>query len=213
MAYAYPSYAVTLGTDYLREAFAIYNAHPRGVATLAADASLPHFSEELLADSELVIRLADPEPAADARHPGVAERFADKLVDVRGSDFMARLRAAYREHSTRARLPVRYRRVAPDHLQLEVDAGSEPAVVFVTEAHHPWWRVTLDGAAAPLLRANMLFMAVRVGPGRHKIELRLSPPLIVAGADGLTALCWLALLAAGCAQAVRRLRRRLGSAA
>jgi hypothetical protein len=85
-------------------------------------------------------------------------------------------------------------------------------VVFVTEAHHPWWRVEVDGAAAPLLRANMLFMAVRVGPGAHRIDLRLRRPLVVAGADWLTNLSWLALLAAGGAHAARRLRRRRSAA-
>jgi hypothetical protein len=86
-------------------------------------------------------------------------------------------------------------------------------VVFVTEAHHPWWRVEVDGAAAPLLRANMLFMAVRVDPGAHRIDLRLRRPLSVAAADWLTSLSWLALLATGSVYAVRRLRRRLGAAA
>jgi hypothetical protein len=208
MAYAYRSYAVTLGIDYVREAFAIANGHPKGVATLAADASALEASPDLLVDGELVIRLADPE-GADAVQPAPAGmRSADAPVDARGSDFRARLRAAYRERSAQPRLPVRYQRVAPDHMQLEVDAGAEPAVVFVTEAHHPWWRVEVDGATAPLLRANMLFMAVRIGPGAHRIDLRLRPPLAVTGADGLTRLSWLTLLAAGGLHAARGLRRR-----
>jgi hypothetical protein len=85
-------------------------------------------------------------------------------------------------------------------------------VVFVTEAHHPWWRAEVDGAPAPVLRANMLFMAVRVGPGAHQIELRLTRPLIVAAADWLTSLSWLGLLAVGAMYALRGLRRRLGAA-
>jgi hypothetical protein len=208
MAYAYRSYAVTLGIDYVREAFAIANGHPKGVATLAADDSAFESSPDLLADGELVIRLADPE-SADAAQPATSgERSADRLVDARGPDFRARLRAAYREHSAQPRLPVRYRRVAPDHMQLEVDAGAEPAVVLVSEAHHPWWRVEIDGATAPLLRANMLFMAVRVGPGAHRIDLRLRPPPAVTGAEWLTKLSWLTLLAAGGLHAVRALRQR-----
>ncbi len=209
MAYAYRAFAATLGTDYVREAFAICNAHPRGVATLAADAAPRDAAESLLADSALVIQLADPEPSASAQSAAAAARLADKLVDARGADFTARLQAAYRERSSRDRLPVRYRRPAPDHMQLEVDAGAEPAVVFVTEAHHPWWRAEVDGAPAPLLRANMLFMAVRVGPGAHRIELRLRRPLVVAAADWLTNLSWLALLAVGGMHALRGLRRRL----
>lgn len=207
VAYAYRSYAVTLGIDYIREAFVIYHAHPKGMVTLAGDESQLGSSPDLLDESALSIQLADPGRAA------LAARFAGEVVDLRGADFRARLASAYRGRGAQPRLPVDYRRIAPDHMQLEVDAGGEPAVVFVTEAHHPWWRVEVDGAAAPLLRANMLFMAVRVGPGAHRIDLRLRPPLVVAGADRLTGLSWLALLAAGGLCAVRALRRRRGTPA
>jgi hypothetical protein len=203
MAYAYRSYAVTLGIDYVREAFAIARGHPKGVATLAANASALGASPDLLAESELVIRLADSE-AVDAVQVAPA---GVRSADARGPDFRALLRAAYRERRAQPRLPVRFRRVAPDHMRLEVDAGAEPAVVFVTEAHHPWWRAEVDGATAPLLRANMLFMAVRVGPGAHRVDLQLRPPLAVAGADWLTRMSWLTLLAAGGLHAVRALRR------
>ncbi|HEY5658725.1 MAG TPA: hypothetical protein VIY27_13130 [Myxococcota bacterium] len=208
MAYAYRAYAVTLGSQPVYEAFAIYNGHPLGVATIAASASGERAPEDLLAESVLVIQLGEPEPGAAVPPPPAAERFADKFVDLRAPDFRARLRRAYAERSAQQWLPATFRRLATDHLQLEVDAGAEPAVVVVSEAHHPWWRVEVDGTAAPLLRANMLFMGVRVGPGRHRIDLRLRRPLAVAGADTVTGASWAALLIAGGARAVRRLRRR-----
>jgi hypothetical protein len=210
MAYAYRAYDVTLGIAPLREAFAIGGAHPRGIATIAGDALPTGVLAGLLADSARVIRLADEgrRGPASSRDSAIAKRFADKFVDLGARDSRARVQDIYRDRSARALVPVLYRRVAPDHMQLEIDAGAEPAVVLVSEAHHPWWRAAVDGEAAPLLEANMLFMAVRVGPGVHEVELRLEPPWIVAAADRITALCWLVLVAVGCAHGVRALLRR-----
>jgi uncharacterized membrane protein YfhO len=74
-------------------------------------------------------------------------------------------------------------------------------VVF---AEHPYdgWTATVDGAAAPLLRADYLFTAVAVERGRHTIARRYFPPLLGAGFLG-TLLSALAL-----ALLQRRLRGR-----
>ena len=92
-----------------------------------------------------------------------------------------------------APLPVAYHRPKPEHIQLDVDAAAEPAMILVSESHHPWWRATVDGAAAPVLRAQLALMAVPVGPGTHRIDLSLERPVLVAVADRLTALSWIAL--------------------
>ncbi|MET0605444.1 MAG: hypothetical protein ABWZ80_03235 [Beijerinckiaceae bacterium] len=39
----------------------------------------------------------------------------------------------------------------------------------------PWWRATIDGVATPVLRANVLFRAVAVPPGEHRIAFRFAP--------------------------------------
>jgi hypothetical protein len=97
---------------------------------------------------------------------------------------------------TRPLVDVAYTRPAPGEIVLETDAGGEPAMIHVTEAHHPWWRARVDGRPAPLVRAQRSFMAVPIGPGRHRIDLRFAPPLLVRLADGVTAVAW-GLLAAG----------------
>jgi hypothetical protein len=57
--------------------------------------------------------------------------------------------------------------------------------VVLNDIWHPWWAVTIDGRAAPLLRANVLFRAVEVPAGRHEIRFVFRP---VRGAlTGLTA--------------------------
>jgi hypothetical protein len=44
--------------------------------------------------------------------------------------------------------------------------------VVVNDPWHPWWFATIDGRDVPLLRANVLFRAVAVPPGRHFVTLR-----------------------------------------
>jgi uncharacterized membrane protein YfhO len=91
---------------------------------------------------------------------------------------------------------------------LDVDAGAAPAILFVSEAHHPWWRARVDGASAEVLRAQMAFMAVRVPPGAHRVELELRPPALVTAADRVTQLSWVVLSLAALAAAARRLLSR-----
>ncbi len=40
---------------------------------------------------------------------------------------------------------------------------------------YPGWRATVDGAPAPLLRANYAFRAVRLEPGQHQVHLTFAP--------------------------------------
>ncbi len=65
--------------------------------------------------------------------------------------------------------------------------------VFLSE---PWFverRAWVDGREQPLERANLAFSAVRVGPGRHVVELRFVPTSLYWGVAMTlaTALCWL----------------------
>jgi len=84
-------------------------------------------------------------------------------------------------------------RPAPERIQLALDAGDAPALVFVSDGYHPWWRAQVDGRPATVLRASTAQMSVPVGPGRHAVELRLVRPALVAAADWLTAAAWVGL--------------------
>ena len=65
-----------------------------------------------------------------------------------------------------------------------------PEIAAVSEAHHPWWTATVDGQAAPVLRAQHAFTAVPVGPGHHVVELRFAPPFVVRAADAVSIVAW-----------------------
>jgi hypothetical protein len=85
-------------------------------------------------------------------------------------------------------------------LDVEADlAGS--GVLVVLEAFDAGWRATVDGRRAAVLRANGLFRAVRLSPGRHHVRLTYEPVAAKAGlglsAAGLLAAATLAGWLAG----------------
>ena len=47
--------------------------------------------------------------------------------------------------------------------------------VVLNDPHHPWWFAAVDGADAQILRANVLFRAVAVPPGRHTVRFEFRP--------------------------------------
>ena len=54
----------------------------------------------------------------------------------------------------------------------EVETGGDGALL-VQRAHLPHYRATVDGQDAPIHVANLSRMAIRLGPGRHTVELRI----------------------------------------
>jgi hypothetical protein len=54
-------------------------------------------------------------------------------------------------------------------VEIEVEAACSGFVVL-NDVWHPWWSATLDGEPVDILRANVLFRAVAVTPGRHKLR-------------------------------------------
>jgi hypothetical protein len=70
-------------------------------------------------------------------------------------------------------------------LSVETDRNS---VVVLHDIYYPGWEAYVDGKRQPILRANLLFRGVEVGPGRHLVEFRFRPlsmDNLVAAATGL----------------------------
>lgn len=60
------------------------------------------------------------------------------------------------------------------HVVLEAESDGGGWVVL-NDLWHRWWFAEVDGKPAPIARANVLFRAVEVPPGKHRIEFRFKP--------------------------------------
>ena len=70
-------------------------------------------------------------------------------------------------------------------LDVQTDRNS---VVVLHDIFYPGWETTVDGEPAHILRTNLLFRGVEVGPGHHRIEFRFRPFAgrnLLAAASGL----------------------------
>jgi hypothetical protein len=62
----------------------------------------------------------------------------------------------------------------PEYISLEVQAASEGYVVL-TDTYYPGWIATVDGQPAEVERADIMFRAVKVPAGQHRVEMRYQP--------------------------------------
>jgi hypothetical protein len=86
---------------------------------------------------------------------------------------------------------------APEDVRLRTTAD-RPALLVLSDANYPGWQATVDGRAAPILRADVLFRAVFVPAGEHEVVFTFRPPSVAAGlvASVLGLICLAILLAA-----------------
>lgn len=84
-----------------------------------------------------------------------------------------------------------------DNNLVEVDVESkQPGILVISDSIYPGWKAEIDGKASEMLRANGLFRAVAVTPGRHKVVFSYRPmSVLVAAAISLVAVLATALLA------------------
>jgi hypothetical protein len=91
-----------------------------------------------------------------------------------------------------------------DALVAEVETTT-PGLLVLLEAFDAGWRATVDGRPEEVLRANVLFRAVRVGAGRHVVWFAYRPLSVAWGVAlsviGIASLGWLAWVTRGRARA------------
>jgi hypothetical protein len=74
------------------------------------------------------------------------------------------------------RRPGRARIVSYRNAEVVVEADSpDGGWVVLNDLWHPWWFASVDGRPAELVRANVLFRAVAVPPGRHAVRFDFRP--------------------------------------
>jgi hypothetical protein len=69
---------------------------------------------------------------------------------------------------------VRIVRYANTEIVVDVDAPAG-GFLLLNDVWHPWWRAEVDGVPAEILKANVLFRAVQVTPGRHQVGFSFHP--------------------------------------
>ncbi len=75
-----------------------------------------------------------------------------------------------------SRQPGTARIVSYGQTRIELEASSpDGGWLVLNDVWHPWWRATVDGEARPIERANVLFRAVQVPPGRHTVVMTFQP--------------------------------------
>jgi hypothetical protein len=63
---------------------------------------------------------------------------------------------------------------SPEHIVIDVDAPQD-GYLILTDAYYPGWTATIDGQPAGIERADLMFRAVKVPAGQHRVEFRYQP--------------------------------------
>jgi hypothetical protein len=71
---------------------------------------------------------------------------------------------------------VRMTRYGLTEVVVDLEAATGGYLVL-NDPYQPWWFAEVDGSAAPLVRANVLFRAVAVSAGRHVVRFAFRPLL------------------------------------
>jgi len=62
----------------------------------------------------------------------------------------------------------------PERVEIEAELTA-PGYLVLTDAHYPGWRAWVDGEEVPIATADLLFRAVYLEAGRHRVEFRFRP--------------------------------------
>jgi hypothetical protein len=75
------------------------------------------------------------------------------------------------QHASGTARIVRYRNT---DIEVEADAPKS-GILVLNDVWHPWWRASVDGRPVEILKANVLFRAVVVPPGKHAVRFTFHP--------------------------------------
>lgn len=151
--------AVHLATVGQQDAFGLYESPPIvGRVAVAPDARVESDRFNQLAllispdfDPTSEVLLQEPPPTP---------------TGARGAPLPAHARIV-EEHSTR--------------VVVEADVPEQGGYLLLVDSYDPNWVAEVDGAPAPVRRANVMFRSVRLSPGRHTVTFSYRPMSFYAG--------------------------------
>ena len=90
----------------------------------------------------------------------------------------------------------------PDRGQFLV-TSSAPCVLVLGEVYYPWWRASVDDAAADVVRVNYAMVGIAVPAGSHVVRLWLNPVSVWVGGtiSVVAAILWMGIVIAGARRA------------
>jgi hypothetical protein len=115
-------------------------------------------SESLVVGADEAVQ-ATLSPGVDLRRTAVLEEGDPLARDPAWSDAAASVRLVAR---------------TPGRVALEAGLPA-PGVLVLFDTYEAGWRAKVDGAAAPVLRADAAFRAVRLPAGTHRVEFFYTP--------------------------------------
>jgi hypothetical protein len=71
----------------------------------------------------------------------------------------------------------------PEYLHMRVTL-SDNALLVISQPYAPGWNATVDGRAAPILRADYAFDGLALAAGSHDVVLRYLPAGLLSGIAG-----------------------------
>jgi hypothetical protein len=95
-------------------------------------------------------------------------------VDPRKTVLLNRAPAGVAAGGSRRPGMARIERYANTEVAVSVDAP-DGGLLLLNDVWHPWWRATLDGRPADILRADVIFRAVALPPGAHEVRFTFAP--------------------------------------
>ncbi|MBN4051212.1 YfhO family protein, partial [bacterium AH-315-M05] len=76
----------------------------------------------------------------------------------------------------------------PNHLIYQSNAFKEQLAVFTEIYYDDGWNAYIDGELTPHFRVNYVLRAMRIPPGKHKIEFKFEPTVYATG-EKITLVC------------------------
>ena len=98
---------------------------------------------------------------------------------VRGAQETAALAGGFGEGVGQPSTITSFRR--PARTEVEIDVAGDGGILVWHEQHYPGWKASIDGASAPLLRADHVYQALVLPAGEHRVRFRYAPASVRNG--------------------------------